>query len=284
VPHCSVLCVLYCVLMRYVEQNLVCNGGLLVGSLAFADVPAMREQTAQVITKATAGIPCALASYHPSGAWPEGETYWGYALKYALAIIDTTQALFSMASLDTTQSWPQSSGLNLTGLFRIAGTGPATYNTFNWADADTEADDEFNPSLLLLGRYVSPALRKVYAFAEKRQTARGGKYGGAKPSGCALENCVYRLMGWSSGESEADLTALPLSHTWMLDTMQWHRKAADAPSVALATFRSSWGDKNASFVAVKGGNGQVRPRLLLLLLLHCCCCSVSSSVLTAAHE
>ena len=238
--------------------NLVCNGGLLVGSLAFADVPAMQEHAAQVIGYATTGIPFALASYHPSGGWPEGETYWGYALKYALAAIDTTQNLLSTAGdhASAWKAWPRASGFNLTGLFRVAGTGSAYYSTFNWGDSDPEANDEFNPSLLLLGRYVSPALRKVYAFAEKRQVARGGKYGGSNPSGCALENCVYRLMGWSGGETEADLKALPLFQTWQLDAMAWHNNDTDAPSTAMASFRTAWADKNASYVAVKGGNGQ----------------------------
>ena len=64
--------------------NTVCNGGLLAGAIAFADVPSMSSLAAGVYANATTHIKAGFSSYAPTGGWPEGTTYWGYGTKYAL--------------------------------------------------------------------------------------------------------------------------------------------------------------------------------------------------------
>lgn len=106
--------------------NLVCNGGLLVGALAFASAPVAINVTNHTSTNASAlsdavfkfassGLPIAFGAYGPSGAWSEGTTYWGYGTKYALAAVGSVRSTLGIAKAKTFYDVP---GFHKTGLFR----------------------------------------------------------------------------------------------------------------------------------------------------------------------
>lgn len=59
--------------------NNVCNGGVIIGALGFAELAPQRA--AALITQALDNLPVALASFAPDGAWAEGPAYWGYAMR-----------------------------------------------------------------------------------------------------------------------------------------------------------------------------------------------------------
>ena len=59
--------------------NNVCNGGIAIAALALADEEP--DLCRPLLARALKGLPRALASYAPDGAWSEGPGYWGYATK-----------------------------------------------------------------------------------------------------------------------------------------------------------------------------------------------------------
>lgn len=67
--------------------NLVCNGGLLAGAIAFSDAPKTQAAAASVFRNATHDIPIGLSSFGPDGGWPEGTTYWGYVVTPCPALL-----------------------------------------------------------------------------------------------------------------------------------------------------------------------------------------------------
>jgi hypothetical protein len=71
--------------IRY-NWNLVCNGGLLAGAIAFVDAPgAVGAAAASVYANATEDLHDGFSTFGPDGGWAEGTTYWGYATKYVMA-------------------------------------------------------------------------------------------------------------------------------------------------------------------------------------------------------
>lgn len=108
--------------------NIVCNGGLTLGALALAqDEP---ELSTQILDRALASIPIAIAEYGPDGGYPEGlGSYWGYATKYLVPFIESLRT-----ATGDDHGFLQSPGLDTTGLFPIHLTGPAGEN-FNYYDA-----------------------------------------------------------------------------------------------------------------------------------------------------
>ena len=98
--------------------NMVCNGGLLVGSLAVADTDP--EFARSIITRALKNIPRASRSYAPHGAWMEGPGYWEYATSYMVLM---------MAALDSALGHDfniaSTPGLDQSGYFPIYTTAPS---------------------------------------------------------------------------------------------------------------------------------------------------------------
>ncbi len=129
--------------------NLVCNGGLVLASLAIErEEP---EHAARLLEQCVASAPRALASYAPDGAWDEGPSYWSYA---------TQHAAFLIAGLETARgpsALAHSPGLADTGLFGLHMTGPSG-RMFDFADA--EAENEAGPEMFWLARRFD---RPVYA-------------------------------------------------------------------------------------------------------------------------
>ncbi len=106
--------------------NQVCNGGMLVGALAIADV---RPEVAQFIVRsAVASLPRALASYEPDGAWGEGPGYWAYATIYTAYGLDALRT-----ALGDDQGLSRRQGLSRASIVPRMLVGP-TGLYFNYAD------------------------------------------------------------------------------------------------------------------------------------------------------
>ncbi|MBV9470229.1 MAG: heparinase II/III family protein [Abitibacteriaceae bacterium] len=195
--------------------NNVCNGGTIVGALAVADEEPILAR--YLLVQATAGLPHALASYAPDGAWSEGPGYWGYATMYTVAAFAALQS-----ALGTDFGLSTMPGFSEAGLFRLQGAGP-TGLFFNFADAGERAGDE--PSLFWLARrFDSPLLA-----AGAREAA--GKNGSARD-----------LMWYDPRGTKAEIANVGLDSQY---------KAAH-----LAFFRSAWNDRNALYVGFKGGDNK----------------------------
>ena len=117
--------------------NLVCNGGLTMGSLALIDEEPELAQA--ILDTANANIPLTMASFQPDGAWEAGPDYWAYTCRYAAF---TIEALTTALGKDFDLS--QAPGFSQTGLFPLYCTAPSG-GSFNFADAKPESGS--NPSL-----------------------------------------------------------------------------------------------------------------------------------------
>ena len=200
--------------------NQVCNGGMIVGSLAIAETdPSYAER---IVPAAVKSLPLALASYGPDGAWGEGPGYWSYATHYtayALTALDTALgSTFGLLDID---------GLSKAGYFPIYTAGP-TGLYLNLADVGERSARRpmpcmfwlartFHNPLVCLCRSTSslPAVRPVLLIWSGMRPAR------------RLERSAKQLDYYFRGPVE------------------------------VVTMRSAWDDPNALFVGVKAGYNQV---------------------------
>lgn len=200
--------------------NNVCNGAVIIGCLAFAELAPARAEA--LMRTALENLPVALASFAPDGAWAEGPAYWGYAMRY-------TQSTFAalQTALATDFGLGELPGLAEAGWFRMQGVGPSGLY-FNFADAALPAP--FEPSLFWLGRtYHQPAFTQA-GIASDRAVTEDAPFG-------ALARALLYYDPLPATVQSAPLDA-------------FYRKTN------LAFFRSAWNDPHAFYVGFKGGDNQ----------------------------
>ncbi|MDO6738720.1 heparinase II/III family protein [Wenyingzhuangia sp. 2_MG-2023] len=119
--------------------NQVCSGGLIAASIVVADQ--YSEISAKTIHRALDGLPNALATYGPDGAYPEGATYWDYATAYSV----TTNSMFESA-FDTDFGANDVPGFMASAVFRLLSEAPSG-RYFNFSDCEDFQNDNGNSSL-----------------------------------------------------------------------------------------------------------------------------------------
>ncbi len=143
--------------------NLVCNGGLIVGTLAIAETdPGI---TGIIIPGAVKSLPIALETYGPDGAWPEGPSYWGYATSYAVFGLAALRS-----ALGTDFGLSEIEGLSKTGYFPILTTGPTGYY-LNFADSREHNKRRSIPCLFWLSRHYN---NNFFSDSEHEMAAKYG--------------------------------------------------------------------------------------------------------------
>lgn len=199
--------------------NQVCNGGLIVGSLAIAESDPQYAE--QIVAAAVRSLPLAIKSYGPDGAWGEGTGYWSYATHY------TAYGLAALQSaLGTDFGLLQIEGLAQAGDFPIYTAGPTGYY-FNLADVGERSSRRTLPCLFWLARaYDNP----FYADDERAMLAKNS----ASP----------QHVVWYMPEPDRKLPARDLDRYFR-------------GPVEVAVFRSSWDNPEALWVGVKAGYNQV---------------------------
>ncbi len=127
--------------------NLVCNGGLIIGSLAIAeDEPQIAEE---IIEFARHNMVKAYNTYSPDGAWPEGPGYWAYATQYAVYTLAALQT-----TIGTDFGLSKTKGLSDTGFFAVALTSQ-TGNLAAFSDVEGGASRKGIPSLFWLADFYN---------------------------------------------------------------------------------------------------------------------------------
>lgn len=197
--------------------NLICNAAFGMGALAVAeDVP---EKSTAVLRGVLESVPHGLQLYGTEGGWPEGPANGEYAMRY-------TCLLF--ASLDTAtgsdNGLSASRGFDRAGRFRVYMTSPAN-RIFNFAG--TPDDPGTAPELFWMSkRFGNPA----FAWSEQKQIERS-------------QHADPLDLAWFDRDAKP-----PQPQAWPLDTV--------FRTVQVASFRSSWEDSNAVFLAAKGGDNK----------------------------
>ncbi|HEY3282587.1 MAG TPA: heparinase II/III family protein [Armatimonadota bacterium] len=138
--------------------NQVCNGGIVCGALALADVEP--ELCGEILESALRSLPLAMEQFSPDGAWPEGPGYWSYATEYNVLILAALDS-----ALGTDFGLSKAPGFDHTGDFPLFMTGPID-RTLNYADGGDGAPRP--PQMLWLAkRFSQPA----YAAYEQQHAA-----------------------------------------------------------------------------------------------------------------
>ena len=203
--------------------NQVCNAGMTFGALAIYDEE--KDLAVSIIDRAVASIKLPMEDYQPDGAYPEGYGYWGYGTSFNIMFLSAMEKAFG-----------RDYGLPVNdGFFKTAGymenmTGP-TGNPFNYSDAGSGGG--LQPAMFWIGNRLSdPSLlwsEKYMLFNKKLPNDR----------------LLPAIMIWSAGMPVSDITA-PVKKIWVGQGKN-----------PVALMRTSWEDKNAIFVAIKGGSPSV---------------------------
>jgi Heparinase II/III-like protein/Domain of unknown function (DUF4962) len=129
--------------------NQVCNGSLIVASLAIAETDPSYAK--DMIPKALENLSLSTKFYAPDGAWYEGPVYWSYAteyLTYGMSALNT--ALGNMGGLE------KNGGLATTGLVPMICAGPTNY-LLNFADADENSKATTSAAMFFLSKIYDNA-------------------------------------------------------------------------------------------------------------------------------
>ena len=125
---------------RVTNWNLVCNGGLIIGTLAVAE-PGGADEIDPVLSRklfqlCRRSVRTGLRGYAPDGAWREGPGYWTYATEYLAYMLSAMNS-----ALGQEFGLGDAPGLAETGIFRLHVEGPplSTSNRagllFNFSDS-----------------------------------------------------------------------------------------------------------------------------------------------------
>ena len=163
-------------------------------------------------------IKLGFASFGPDGGWPEGAAFWASAATYAVNYL----AAFRSAGL-TAGTLMNSPGFSNTGAFGTQITGP-TGKVFNFGDSD-----DTNPRVPELEWLAQVFSSPVQSYGELTSAA-------------FIEGMD---LGWFTA-SQAPPQPPPLNALF------------SSPSLGVASFRSSFGNPKATWLAIKGGTNGLR--------------------------
>jgi len=203
--------------------NQVCNAGMTFGALAIYDEE--KELAGTIIDRAISSIKLPMEDYQPDGAYPEGYGYWGYGTSFNIMFLSAMEKAFG-----------NEYGLSINdGFFKTVEylenmTGP-TGNSFNYSDAGSGGG--LHPAMFWLGNRLSdPSL----LWSEKYMLQN---------KSLPNDRLLPAIMIWSAGISVNEITA-PLKKLWVGQGKN-----------PVALMRSSWTEKNAVYLAIKGGSPSV---------------------------
>jgi hypothetical protein len=197
--------------------TIACNSAMVMGALAVAEDA--KEKSAAILKAALDSIPHGLTTYGADGGWPEGPAYGEYAMRYACLFFSSLET-----ALGNDYGLSGFHGADRAGRFRVYNIGPSN-RIFGFSGAGEEPG--LAPEMFWLARRFN---NPVYAWSEQKQLERS-----THPD--ALD------LAWFQRDAKA-----PQPPSWPLDAV-FH-------GVNVATFRGSWDDPNAAFLAVKGGDNK----------------------------
>jgi hypothetical protein len=207
--------------------NQVCNAGMAIGALAVAE--SERALAADMITRAINTVPKAMHEYAPDGAYPEGPGYWGYGTTFNVLLISALESTLGSDFNLTSQP-----GFLATADYYLHVVGPSGLY-FNYSDAG-RGGEGVAPAMFWLAakRQQSYLLWRDWAALEGRGSARSGR---------GRDRTDPMTLLWIAPRQAKP--TVPASLSW----------SAAGPN-PVAFHRSSW-DRNASFVAIKGGSASL---------------------------
>lgn len=205
----------------------VCHGGMTVGALAvLEDEP---ELAAKTVHSALHNVTKSMAAYAPRGGYPEGPSYWGYGTSYNVALI---AALESVLGSDFGLS--SAPGFRETAAFPDLTCGPSGLY-FDYADGHAErlpsAPRFWFASRIGRNELIAselPIWEKVLSNSNSLTPRQLGRF-------------APLMLIWMSDNGGTSANKLPLN---------W----SSGGKVPIAVHRSSWTERNATFIGLKAGS------------------------------
>ena len=204
-------------LKRDNNWNQVCNGGMVVGVLAIMeDEP---ELARRIVHRAVNSVQIAMGGYEPDGAYPEGPGYWVYGTSYNVVLLAAIESV-----LGTEFGLSEKKGFANSCYYYLHITGPSGLY-FNYPDSGRSGS--LGPTLFWFAdKYDDTSLlwnQRHYLNAE---------------SASASNRLIPLALVWGASGRK-----VPADLTWMGRGIN-----------PVATFRSSWTDPDAVYLAIKGGS------------------------------
>lgn len=209
--------------------NQVCNAGMTIGALAIAE--SRRELAATLIARAINTVPVSMHEYAPDGAYPEGPGYWAYGTTFNVLLISALESTlgrdFGLTALP---------GFLPTADYFLHVVGPSGL-AFNYADAGRSS-----PSVTPAMFWFAARRREPYLLWHEWPAleARANASPGTSRSRDRTDPMLLVWLGRDLGRPPA-----PPATSW----------SGGGPN-PVAFHRTSW-DRDATFVAVKGGSPSV---------------------------
>ncbi len=206
--------------------NSVCNAGMVMGALAIAE--SEPRLAAHYVAQAIKSNPLVLKAYAPDGVYPEGPGYWAYGTTFQVMLLSSLDsALGKDWGLSQSPGFMESARV----LFYLAGPTGLLYN---YSDGGERAS--FDGTTYWFAKQLNqPALTRLEDDAM-------GKYleSSPKPDSDSDRTLPLVALWWTAATAKAKPLDLPLN---------WFGRGENP----LVTFRSSWDDPNAMWLALKGG-------------------------------
>lgn len=200
--------------------NQVCNGGLVIGALAIRrEKP---ELAVQMVHRAIVTIKLPMDEYEPDGAYPEGPGYWEYGTSYNVLLIDALKTV-----LGTDFGLSERDGFSRSGDYYLHMTAPSR-RYFNYSDCG--GGGGVSPAMFWFARRYD----KPYLVWNELNTLRPDDDGQI----ARQSNRLFPL-----------LVVWAHPHTAEPPALHWKGRGA----TPVAVFRSSWADRNAAYLGLKGG-------------------------------
>ncbi|MCZ2483212.1 heparinase [Aquirufa nivalisilvae] len=204
--------------------NQVCNAGMSLGILAIQeDYPAKAQE---LIQRAQKSIILPMKDYGPDGAYPEGYAYWGYGTSFQVLYNDAIEKVYG-----SDFGLNQLPGFYASANYMLHMTGPSGKN-FNYSDSGDGIG--FHPAMFW---FAAKTQNNSLLFTEINtlKTAKN----------LVSDRLLPLVMVWGKGASLVN-PQLPQELTYL----------GGGPN-PVAMMRSSWTDKNALYVGLKGGSPSV---------------------------
>jgi Heparinase II/III-like protein len=202
--------------------NQVCHGGITLGVLALLEEEP--ELARKLIHRAINGVQATMAQYEPDGAYPEGPGYWVYGTTYNVILLAALES-----ALGTDFGLSQAPGFARSGAFYLHVTGP-TGLYFNYPDSGSHGNFAL-AVYWFASKYDQPSL--AWHQQQRWQDALADD-----PSVLVADRFAPLTLAWCRNEPVAP------------DALVWRGRGSNA----VAMFRSSWTDPNATYLAIKGGS------------------------------
>ncbi len=203
--------------------NQVCNAGIMYGAMAIRDREPQLSK--EIIDRSIKSVLLPMKVYEPDGTYPEGFMYWGYGTTNNVLLISAAEKYFKEEIFPMHET---------PGFFRSASyilnmVGP-TGEYFNYSDARNRAT--LNSS--------------IFWFAQKTQNIdllwNEKKYITSDNQSLKADRWLPAAIIWGAGLKFEEANS-PKSNFWVGHGV-----------TPVCLMRSSWTDKNAVFLAFKGGS------------------------------